>query len=499
MRMLRFAIPALVASLASTAPAAWADVSAEDVWESWKAMAARLGQTLDVESERAAGDALTLTGVTTTFASPEGEATATLSEIVLSDLGDGTVSIAMPAEYPFTFSASGPDDEAVEAKGRILQGGLAILASGDPGAIGYDYTAPSIGIVIDEVVDSGEAMDFDLTANLSLVEGSYRVEEGSPQSIASAFVAEALSVTFAAREANDGPAVNVSVTMRDIENTSTGTFSPLLAGQDLTAALRAGGTASGVFTTGGSDYSVNVADPETPFTLSGTGQGGRFEMDLSPEAANYTGTSTGAAMELQLHAMPFPPFNFEIAEMGHETSLPIDAATEPGNFGMKLSLLDLAIGESAWSMIDAAGQLPRDPASLVLDLSGEGTFALDLTDPEAAAQVDPFEVAEGFDSLAINRLSLAVLGAELNGSGGFTFESAGPMPMPVGGVSFELIGGNAAIDALVRAGLLPEEQAMGARMMLGLFARPGSGPDTLLSDIEVKADGSVLANGQRIR
>ena len=48
-------------------------------------------------------------------------------------------------------------------------------------------------------------------------------------------------------------------------------------------------------------------------------------------------------------------------------------------------------------------------------------------------------------------------------------------------------------------GLIPEDQAVGARLMLGLFARPGDGPDTLVSTIEMKEDGSILANGQRIR
>ena len=36
-------------------------------------------------------------------------------------------------------------------------------------------------------------------------------------------------------------------------------------------------------------------------------------------------------------------------------------------------------------------------------------------------------------------------------------------------------------------------------MMMGLFARPGDGEDTLVSTIEVQEDGAVLANGQRIR
>ena len=59
--------------------------------------------------------------------------------------------------------------------------------------------------------------------------------------------------------------------------------------------------------------------------------------------------------------------------------------------------------------------------------------------------------------------------------------------------------GNGLLDTLVGMGLVPEEQAMGARMMMGLFARPGDGEDTLVSTIEVKEDGSILANGQRIQ
>jgi hypothetical protein len=35
--------------------------------------------------------------------------------------------------------------------------------------------------------------------------------------------------------------------------------------------------------------------------------------------------------------------------------------------------------------------------------------------------------------------------------------------------------------------------------MMGLFARPGEGPDSLVSKIEVNAQGHVLANGQRIQ
>ena len=68
-----------------------------------------------------------------------------------------------------------------------------------------------------------------------------------------------------------------------------------------------------------------------------------------------------------------------------------------------------------------------------------------------------------------------------------------------GPTDISLTGGNGLLDKLVQMGLLPQEQAMGARMMMGLFMVPGEGEDTLTSRIEVRPDGQVLANGQRLR
>ncbi|MGB5067092.1 MAG: DUF2125 domain-containing protein, partial [Albidovulum sp.] len=61
-----------------------------------------------------------------------------------------------------------------------------------------------------------------------------------------------------------------------------------------------------------------------------------------------------------------------------------------------------------------------------------------------------------------------------------------------------LIGGNGLIDKLVGMGLVPEDQAKGVRLMMGLFAVK-TGDDTLTSKIEFKEDGGVYANGQRIQ
>ena len=103
------------------------------------------------------------------------------------------------------------------------------------------------------------------------------------------------------------------------------------------------------------------------------------------------------------------------------------------------------------------------------------------------------------NAVNINEIKLNIAGAELTGDGDFAFNNDGMMPVPSGVMNMMLTGGNGLLDTLVGMGLVPEEQAMGARMMMGLFTRPGDGDDTLVSTIEVNEDGSILANGQRIK
>ena len=58
---------------------------------------------------------------------------------------------------------------------------------------------------------------------------------------------------------------------------------------------------------------------------------------------------------------------------------------------------------------------------------------------------------------------------------------------------------NGLMDNLIKMGLLENDAAFGMRMGLGLFTVAGDGDDTLVSDIEVKPDGQILANGKRIK
>jgi hypothetical protein len=72
----------------------------------------------------------------------------------------------------------------------------------------------------------------------------------------------------------------------------------------------------------------------------------------------------------------------------------------------------------------------------------------------------------------------------------FDFHAPRPGKLYINGI-------NGLVDKLIQMGLIPEDQAMMPRMMLGMFATP-VGDDMLTSTIEVNAE-YVLANGQRLR
>ena len=108
------------------------------------------------------------------------------------------------------------------------------------------------------------------------------------------------------------------------------------------------------------------------------------------------------------------------------------------------------------------------------------------------------------DALDIKSVDLDMIGAQLTGSGNFTFDNSdretfGGMPRPTGVLDLTLRGGNALLDKLSEMGMVGPQEAGSARMMMGLLAVPGDSPDTLKSKIEINKQGHITANGQRIQ
>ncbi|RNF34405.1 hypothetical protein A7A09_010945 [Paracoccus methylarcula] len=106
----------------------------------------------------------------------------------------------------------------------------------------------------------------------------------------------------------------------------------------------------------------------------------------------------------------------------------------------------------------------------------------------------PFEP----QSVKINVITLKAVGVDANVTGDLTIPQ--DAQQPVGIVEGDFTGINALLDKLVSMGLVPQDQLMGARMMLAMFAKPVEGnPDQLQTKLEFKEDGSIFANGQQVQ
>jgi hypothetical protein len=159
------------------------------------------------------------------------------------------------------------------------------------------------------------------------------------------------------------------------------------------------------------------------------------------------------------------------------------------------------VSDDIWGLVDPAGTLPRDPATVIVDAKGTAKVLADIMDP--ATQGQPGSVQGEVNTLDLTQLLVKAVGAEIAATGALTFDNTDlvtfqGMPAPTGKINVDIKGVNALIDNLIAMGLVPEDQAMGARMMMGIFARPGEGPDALVSEIEFK-DKGIFANGQQLQ
>ena len=228
-----------------------------------------------------------------------------------------------------------------------------------------------------------------------------------------------------------------------------------------------------------------------------------LDMAITGGAISYSGGAEDIAINVTGDQIPFP-IDVTLAEYDYGIEMPVAATEEATDLGLRVNLSELSLSDPIWNIFDPGEVLPRDPLSVLLDLSGRARLDVSFADPEAMTEMGPDEAPGELESLSLDALRIAGAGAEITGEGAFTFDNENPspqfggMPQPEGQISFVATGVNALMDNLVQMGLLPPDQVMGARMMMGMFAT-ATGEDELTSTIEVNDQGHVIANGQRIQ
>jgi hypothetical protein len=493
----QFFITTALATLITTP--ALADLTAAQVWTDWQDFAARNGYTLAAASESRSGDVLTVSGVTMAMTLPDGDMTGDLGTFTFTELSDGTVAVGVPAEAPLAFSGTGEDDEDFAITLLLRHDGLEMIASGAPGRTLYTYAAPQVSLTATSFEAEGEVVPMDLDVTFAELAGEYEIVEGTPMAVRSDMTADGVAAAFAASDPEgSGDEVRLLATLSDLVSTSTGTMSSFTAMSGLGEMIEQGLTSEGMLSYRNASYEVAGSAEGRDFEMRTGAAAGQLDVSVGPGGLSYGGTNSDLTLVVRGAQMPLPEASLAMESSTWKFDMPVAVSEEPQDFALLLRLDGLTASDMLWGVLDPMGALPRDPATLVFDVAGQANWLVDITDPEVSGA--PLDGAPGeIHALTVNEIRLDIAGAELTGTGDFTFDNATVPPVPAGMVDLQLVGGNALLDTLVSMGMLPQEQAMGARMMLGLFARPGAGEDTLTSRIEFTPEGGIIANGQPLR
>ncbi len=480
------------------APAAWADVTAQQVWEAWQASISDTANGASVTTGNVAEDNNTVT-VTDFALTSDTEGTnvnMTIPQIVFAGADDGTVAITLTDTVPVSITS----DDGTEIQMSVTAEGVDIKASGTPEDLTYDVAADEYVISIDSLTSSEGEVIGDMMVTLKGLSGTSSVTSGDVQDTTYDVTANAIDLLFDV-VTPDNTSLMVSGKIDGIASAGRSSAPADLDYSDPAAMFGGDYTAEGSYSSGPSAYIIAV-DGTSQMNGTSTSGPGTLTFSVGKQGLSYEAKVTDVTADLTSSEMPFP-FRLSATSYGFGLTAPVAPTDTPAPFRLLVDLTDVTVNDEIWAMFDPAANLPRDPATVRLDVTGAAQLDVSVIDTAQAANLADGNGFPGkLQSLSLNELTIDAVGLSVDGTGEFTFDNTDTttfpgMPRPEGKATINVVGANALIDKLIAMGLIPAEQAMMPRMMLGMFAKP-TGDDALQSVIEVK-DGQVLANGQRIR
>ncbi|TGN57852.1 hypothetical protein E4L95_12920 [Paracoccus liaowanqingii] len=516
-----------------------ADVTPNEVWQNLRDGYEQMGYQVRVGSEEGSGDRLTLTDVVLTAEEETAsDMTLTLPRIDLAATGDGAVRSVVEGQMVLQMRDTDPEGEEVGMTLTLDAPGNETLSSGTADEMQHSFVMPTLVLEGRALDDTNEVP---VTATLTNVEGTQttataadgsatQTYQGSADMLEMQVSATGPAATMPEDEATGDAApeggadatapadgdtdtaidsfdATVRISDLTLEGEGTSPAGEITFGNQPAAALEAGASGAGRFAMGaiaGSFTSATTGLEGEDATASGefTAASGALAVSMSAEGLTYEGSATDMATQMTSSGMPFP-ISYAAALNSFRLAMPVVASEEEQPFALRYALEGLTLDDAIWQALDPEAALPRDPASLTLDLDGQTILSQNFMDPTFAdgTQTGPDgqpQMPFLPRSLSINDLSLDAVGASVQMSGDLTF---GDDPsQPVGTITGLFSGIDTLLDSLAAMGVVPQDQLMAPRMMMAMFARPVEGnPDQLQTEIEFREGGSVFANGQQIQ
>lgn len=490
-------------ALVLSASGALADVTPEEVWESWQALSTAAGQELTVGGTAKNGDTLEVTGVVMTFKDETGgSASASFDKLSFKDNGDGTVAVTMSDSYPITLAFPDEGDGPSSMKLTVSQPGMAITAGGTATETNYEFVAPVVAVKLDEVKDeTGTVLDVQADFAMTEMTSKYLViRDGEKTDMDTSFAAKAIALNVAGKDPEGTGQGTVTLSLTDLSGATKGNFLGAEIMANMAMALNSGFTMDTNFTYGMMALNVDITDESGPVKMTGSSTGGSFVLAMDKTRVNYGTSVKGLNLSASGAEIPFPEVVVSLSEAAFNVLMPVSKSDTPQDFAFLTKVVDFTISDDVWGLVDPGGILSREPATVIFDVKGTGFWTKDIMDPGVQMDVEP---PGELTSLDITQILGKAAGAEVGATGALTFDNTDlttfqGVPAPSGSIDVSIKGVSKLVDNLIAMGIITEDDAMGVRMMLGMFTRPGAGPDEVTSLIEFK-DGGLFANGQQLQ
>ena len=493
---------ALVLSL--TPAALLADVTPEDVWQAWQNASTAMGTTVTAQSAARDGDTLVVT--TIAMADSTG-GTVTLDTISFTDNGDGTVAIVLPDSFPIKMTIPATAGDATSTGSDltidVAMPGATITASGTPQAIAYATDAPQLDLSLTATDSGAAAATGTLEAKLTGVAVHYTVASGDAESYQEDFAVESAVISAKGADAATNTDFALEANIADLSSTVAFSVPKGTTADAFEVALADGLTMTSQFGMGATTFDLTSTDAGAATKINGSLTDGVVDLALDAGKVDYYNNFNALALNISSPTVPMPTAAIGLGQAEVHLMFPVLKSDTPADFAFLFNLTDLSFADDIWALLDPGKALKHDPATVVVDTTGQVTLAQDLTADGAAVTAGDPSAAGQLNALEVHAVNLNAGGADLTAQGGFTFDNSdmttfAGVPAPTGKLDIKATGVNALIDALVAMGLVPQDQADQGRMMLAMFANTSATADEMTSTLEFK-DKHFFANGQQLQ
>ncbi|MBL1436755.1 MAG: DUF2125 domain-containing protein [Rhodobacteraceae bacterium] len=486
----------LTTALALIASPTLADITPEELWQSWLEIG-EMGMTLSTGQQERQGNVLVLQDVKYELDFALFNFAQTFAEMRLEALPDGSVSVTYDSNFTgsVSFSIAGGYSQSTTFIGQIENGsGLAVGSADDyiyEFSIGlmHQTSTGNMGVTGDDVNTSMTSiMDIkDMTGQMHITRDiaglnlTYTVNMGELSNIQNALT------TPAHGQAEIKQVLRMQTLGLTGEVVAFIPYSGALEGLSVSAVTGVQSSSiSQKITSARVNMDMEIEQGPGTFTFLFDDQ--NFGLTINRQNASFTVASSQFGPQ---------PYSAQIANSHFALTLPHHPSDTPQNASIALSFGGVTVSDSIWAFADPENTLSRTPADFEIAADFNATLLLDW------ANIEAVKAWEGMPAILHNiTLESFLVGfenARIEGEGTVDFSTETDVPEPNGGtLSFTLTGIPALLEKLGGLPLVGPATIAQANGMLGMFTSAGEG-GALVSEVEFGEGGFISVNGLQVK